>query len=118
MKLLALAWWGAMRGVDLVVLFDEDTPLDLIKVIEPDVLVKGSDYTVDRVVGADLVVANGGRVLLADLIAGQSTTSLLSRANDGQQVSNARRQTPNGDTKGAPISAAAASRVAPTVFRQ
>jgi D-beta-D-heptose 7-phosphate kinase/D-beta-D-heptose 1-phosphate adenosyltransferase len=71
---------GAMRGVDLVVLFDEDTPLELIQALEPDVLVKGSDYTVDRVVGADLVMARGGKVVLVDLVAGQSTTAILARS--------------------------------------
>jgi D-beta-D-heptose 7-phosphate kinase / D-beta-D-heptose 1-phosphate adenosyltransferase len=68
---------GALRGVDLVVFFDEDTPLELIKNLEPDVLIKGSDYTVDRVVGGDIVRARGGSVLLADLVAGQSTTRML-----------------------------------------
>jgi len=71
---------GAMRGVDLVVLFDQDTPLELITALDPDLLIKGSDYTVDRVVGADLVQARGGRVILVDLVEGQSTTSILSRA--------------------------------------
>jgi D-beta-D-heptose 7-phosphate kinase / D-beta-D-heptose 1-phosphate adenosyltransferase len=70
---------GAIRGVDLVVLFDQDTPLELIEFLTPDVLVKGADYTVDRVVGADLVAERGGKVLLVDLVAGQSTTSLLAR---------------------------------------
>jgi D-beta-D-heptose 7-phosphate kinase/D-beta-D-heptose 1-phosphate adenosyltransferase len=69
-----------MRGVDLVVLFDEDTPLELIQALEPDVLVKGSDYTVDRVVGAELVMARGGKVVLVDLVAGQSTTAILARS--------------------------------------
>ena len=72
---------GAMRGVDLVVLFDQDTPLELIQALEPDVLVKGSDYTIDRVVGADLVTARGGRVVLVDLVAGQSTTAILARSH-------------------------------------
>jgi D-beta-D-heptose 7-phosphate kinase/D-beta-D-heptose 1-phosphate adenosyltransferase len=70
---------GAIRGVDAVVLFDQDTPLDLIGQILPDLLIKGSDYTVDTVVGADLVLARGGRVVLADLVAGQSTTRLIDR---------------------------------------
>lgn len=68
---------GAIKGVDAVVLFDEETPLELIKAVQPDVLIKGSDYTVETVVGADIVLARGGRVMLADLIAGQSTTRLI-----------------------------------------
>jgi D-beta-D-heptose 7-phosphate kinase/D-beta-D-heptose 1-phosphate adenosyltransferase len=68
---------GAIKGVDLVVLFDEDTPLALIKKLAPDILIKGSDYTVDKVVGADLVMAAGGSVILAKLVEGQSTTRLL-----------------------------------------
>ncbi|MDR3489676.1 MAG: bifunctional heptose 7-phosphate kinase/heptose 1-phosphate adenyltransferase [Bradyrhizobium sp.] len=69
---------GAMRGVSLVVVFEQDTPLELITVLEPDVLIKGADYTIDNVIGADLVLGKGGRVVLADLVTGQSTTSLLS----------------------------------------
>ena len=68
---------GAIRGVDAVVLFDEATPLELIELIRPDVLIKGADYTVDTVVGADVVLGQGGSVILADLVAGQSTTRLI-----------------------------------------
>jgi len=68
---------GAIRGVDAVVLFDEATPLELIELIRPDVLIKGADYTVETVVGADVVLSRGGRVILADLVAGQSTTRLI-----------------------------------------
>ncbi|EHH67677.1 D-glycero-beta-D-manno-heptose-7-phosphate kinase [Gluconobacter morbifer] len=69
---------GALRQVDLVVLFDEETPLETIRALQPDVLVKGADYTEDQVVGADVVKARGGRVVLAQLVAGQSTTRLVS----------------------------------------
>jgi D-beta-D-heptose 7-phosphate kinase/D-beta-D-heptose 1-phosphate adenosyltransferase len=72
---------ASLSAVDLVTLFDEDTPLELITAIKPDVLVKGADYTVETVVGSDVVLANGGRVVLADLKAGQSTTALIARAN-------------------------------------
>jgi D-beta-D-heptose 7-phosphate kinase / D-beta-D-heptose 1-phosphate adenosyltransferase len=61
------------------VIFAEDTPLALIEAIKPDVLVKGADYTVDKVVGADQVRSYGGRVLLADLTPGQSTTATIKR---------------------------------------
>jgi D-beta-D-heptose 7-phosphate kinase/D-beta-D-heptose 1-phosphate adenosyltransferase len=71
---------GALRGVDLVVAFDEDTPLALIAALEPEVLVKGADYTEAQVVGADIVKARGGRVVLADLVAGESTTAMAKRA--------------------------------------
>jgi len=70
---------GALKGVAAVVLFDEDTPYELIKALQPDVLVKGADYTEDLVVGADIVRARGGTVLLAALTAGQSTTRLISQ---------------------------------------
>lgn len=70
---------GAMAAVDLVVLFDEDTPRELIERLRPDVLVKGADYRADQVVGADFVQGYGGRLVLAELVAGQSTTGLLSR---------------------------------------
>ena len=69
-----------MKSVDAVVIFAEDTPLRLIEVLEPDVLVKGADYTVETVVGAEWVLARGGRVLLADLLPGHSTTATVKRA--------------------------------------
>jgi D-beta-D-heptose 7-phosphate kinase / D-beta-D-heptose 1-phosphate adenosyltransferase len=70
---------AALGTVDAVVLFDEDTPLKLIEAIEPDVLVKGSDYKIEDVVGAEFVIGRGGRVVLADLMPGQSTTSVIAR---------------------------------------
>ena len=70
---------GALRAVDLVVLFDESTPLSLIDAITPDVLVKGADYTEDQVVGGDLVKARGGRVALFPLIEGRSSTKIVER---------------------------------------
>jgi D-beta-D-heptose 7-phosphate kinase/D-beta-D-heptose 1-phosphate adenosyltransferase len=70
---------SSLRAVDAVVVFDEDTPLNLIAALEPDVLVKGADYTVATVVGADLVLARGGKVVLADLVPSQSTTETIRR---------------------------------------
>ena len=70
---------AGLAAVDCVVLFDEDTPLELITALAPDVLVKGADYTVDRIVGADVVQAHGGRVVRVPLVAGFSTTSILER---------------------------------------
>jgi D-beta-D-heptose 7-phosphate kinase/D-beta-D-heptose 1-phosphate adenosyltransferase len=68
---------GAIKGVSAVVLFAEDTPRELIQALQPDVLVKGGDYTRDRVIGADVVEARGGRVVLVDLVTGQSTSRLV-----------------------------------------
>lgn len=70
---------ASIASVDLVVLFDEDTPERLIRAVAPDVLIKGGDYTVATVVGADFVQARGGRVVLIPLAAGHSTTATISR---------------------------------------
>jgi D-beta-D-heptose 7-phosphate kinase/D-beta-D-heptose 1-phosphate adenosyltransferase len=70
---------ASLAPVDLVTLFDEDTPLELIRLLRPDVLVKGADYTLDQVVGGDLVQGWGGRVLLVDLQEGHSTTGTIRR---------------------------------------
>jgi D-beta-D-heptose 7-phosphate kinase / D-beta-D-heptose 1-phosphate adenosyltransferase len=70
---------SALAAVDAVVAFGEDTPLELIRLLVPDVLVKGADYTIDRVVGADIVQAAGGEVALIDLVPGRSTTGLVTR---------------------------------------
>jgi len=68
---------AAVESVDAVISFDEDTPIELIRRLKPDVLVKGGDYTIDDVVGAAEVEAAGGRVVLVDLIDGRSTTRLI-----------------------------------------
>ncbi len=65
--------------VDAVVIFEEDTPLELIKKIMPDVLVKGGDYTVETVVGSKEVIANGGRVIINPLIENFSTTGIIEK---------------------------------------
>jgi D-beta-D-heptose 7-phosphate kinase/D-beta-D-heptose 1-phosphate adenosyltransferase len=70
---------AALETVDAVVLFAEDTPFKLIEALRPDLLVKGADYTIDTVVGADIVASYGGRVLLIDLVPGQSTTGTITR---------------------------------------
>ena len=70
---------AGLGAVDCVVLFDEDTPLELIRTLEPDVLVKGADYPRDHIVGADWVEARGGRVVRVPVVPGFSTTSLLER---------------------------------------
>jgi D-beta-D-heptose 7-phosphate kinase / D-beta-D-heptose 1-phosphate adenosyltransferase len=68
---------SSLKFVDAVVIFAADTPIDLIRALEPDVLVKGADYSIDRIVGAEFVIGRGGKVLLADLVGGQSTTNML-----------------------------------------
>ena len=70
---------ASLSPVDLVILFDEDTPLEAIRALRPDVLVKGSDYTVDQVVGGDLVQGWGGEVVLVTLEEGHSTTGTIRR---------------------------------------
>ncbi|KAF5057697.1 Bifunctional protein HldE [anaerobic digester metagenome] len=70
---------AALACVDHVVVFEEDTPYELIRAVAPDVLVKGGDWSVDRIVGRDLVEARGGRVLSIPLLAGHSTTSIIER---------------------------------------
>ncbi|MBI3699005.1 MAG: D-glycero-beta-D-manno-heptose-7-phosphate kinase [Afipia sp.] len=75
---------AALEAVDLVAIFAEDTPLRLIERIKPSVLVKGGDYTREQVVGHEIVAANGGEVVLVDILPGHSTTSLVKRARDNK----------------------------------
>jgi D-beta-D-heptose 7-phosphate kinase/D-beta-D-heptose 1-phosphate adenosyltransferase len=75
---------AALEAVDLVVIFEEDTPIGLITAIKPNVLVKGGDYTREAVVGHEIVEAHGGKVLLVDVLPGFSTTSLVDRARGGK----------------------------------
>jgi len=73
---------SALSCVDHVVLFDEDTPVDLVEAIRPDVLTKGADYATDEIVGADIVRSYGGRVERIELVAGKSTTGIISRITE------------------------------------
>jgi D-beta-D-heptose 7-phosphate kinase/D-beta-D-heptose 1-phosphate adenosyltransferase len=75
---------AALEAVDLVAIFEEDTPIKLITAIKPSVLVKGGDYTRDSVVGHEIVEAHGGEVMLVDTLQGHSTTSLVNRARGGK----------------------------------
>ncbi len=68
---------AALEMVDAVVEFDDDTPLALVERLQPDVIVKGGDYAPDTIVGADVVRARGGRVVVVPLVPGQSTTSII-----------------------------------------
>lgn len=74
---------AALEVVDAVVLFEEDTPLELIRALTPDVLVKGGDYTVETVVGAKEVLARGGDVVIVPLTPGHSTTRTVTRMRAG-----------------------------------
>ena len=65
--------------VDIVVVFEEDTPLELISTLLPDVLVKGGDYTIETIVGAKGVIANGGKVIINPIVEGFSTTGLIEK---------------------------------------
>lgn len=69
---------AGLSDVDAVLIFEQDTPIEIISQLSPDVLVKGSDYRIDQIVGADLVIAAGGRVLTCDVVPGKSTTAIVS----------------------------------------
>lgn len=71
---------ASMVMVDAVVVFEEDTPLELIKAIMPDVLVKGGDYTIEQIVGAKEVMAAGGKVIINPILEGFSTTAIIGQA--------------------------------------
>jgi rfaE bifunctional protein nucleotidyltransferase chain/domain len=70
---------ASLLMIDVVVIFAEDTPLELIKIVMPDVFVKGGDYTIDQIAGAKEVIENGGRVVLNDIVKGVSTTGLVEK---------------------------------------
>jgi D-beta-D-heptose 7-phosphate kinase/D-beta-D-heptose 1-phosphate adenosyltransferase len=70
---------AALEAVDLVVLFEQDTPLELVRALRPDVIVKGGDYTVDSIVGASEVQGWGGEVVVVPLTPGQSTSSIIEK---------------------------------------
>lgn len=75
---------AALLVTDAVVIFEEDTPLNLITAIMPDVLVKGGDYTVEQIAGAKEVLANGGRVEIVPIVEGFSTTSIIAKMQGGR----------------------------------
>ncbi|MFA4903397.1 MAG: D-glycero-beta-D-manno-heptose 1-phosphate adenylyltransferase [Desulfobaccales bacterium] len=74
---------AALACVDRVVLFDEDTPLALITLLQPDILVKGGDYQLHEIVGREVVEARGGKVLTLPFVAGYSTSALIKRIQSG-----------------------------------
>ena len=73
---------AALEFVDAVVFFDQDTPIDLIKIINPNVITKGGDYNTDQVIGNDIVTQNDGEVVIIPLTQGYSTTSILEKIKD------------------------------------
>jgi D-beta-D-heptose 7-phosphate kinase/D-beta-D-heptose 1-phosphate adenosyltransferase len=77
---------AALEAVDLVVIFGEDTPLDLIRRVHPKVLVKGGDYRREQVVGHEIVECDGGEVILVDLVPGFSTTRIVRRSREPQST--------------------------------
>lgn len=74
---------AALRAVDWVVPFEEDTPLALIEALTPSILVKGGDYRPDDIVGAEWVRSHGGQVVVAELVKGKSTTDIILRLRPG-----------------------------------
>jgi len=76
---------AALRAVDLVVIFEEDTPGELIAALAPDVLVKGADYELDAIVGRKTVEARGGRIVRVPLAPGYSTSNLIARLTHGER---------------------------------
>lgn len=75
---------AAVEFVDLVVVFSEDTPLELVKALKPDVIVKGGDYSEDTIVGASEVKGWGGRVVVVPLTPGQSTTAIIRKLSEAK----------------------------------
>ncbi|MEI7802212.1 MAG: D-glycero-beta-D-manno-heptose 1-phosphate adenylyltransferase [Bacteroidota bacterium] len=78
---------AALNCVVAVILFDEETPLELIKFIQPDVLVKGGDYTIDKIIGSKEVLASGGKVEVVPLLKGFSTTSIAEKIKNSSSTS-------------------------------
>ncbi len=73
---------SALKFVDYVSVFDEDTPFELVSAIMPDIIVKGGDYTPETIVGADIVTQNGGEVVVIPLVEGKSTTNIIRKINE------------------------------------
>ena len=72
---------ASLHFVDRVILFDEETPYNLIQKIKPDILVKGGDYKPEEIVGSDIVKENGGKIITIDIVDGYSTTSIVNKLN-------------------------------------
>ncbi len=73
---------AALQMVDAIIVFEEDTPLELIRIVQPDILVKGGDWKPEQIVGSDLVLARGGQVLSLPFVEGYSTTNIEQKILD------------------------------------
>lgn len=71
-----------LRSVDYVIIYDDDTPIELLKALKPDVLVKGDEYTVDKVVGNEIVTGYGGKIVRVPMSKGKSTTNVVKKINE------------------------------------
>lgn len=74
---------AGLASVDLIVFFDEETPYNLIKLLQPNVLVKGNDYELEKIIGVDILKENGGKVITIPFLVGYSTTSLIKKIIKG-----------------------------------
>ncbi len=74
---------AGLASVDLIVFFDEETPYNLIKLLQPNVLVKGNDYELEKIIGVDILKENGGKVITIPFLVGYSTTSLIKKIIEG-----------------------------------
>ena len=74
---------ASLEVTDAIILFEEDTPLKLIELIKPDIMVKGGDYTTENIVGADFVINNGGQVIIVEIVQGFSTTATIAKILSG-----------------------------------
>ncbi len=72
---------AALSSVDVVIIFEDDTPISLIKAVQPDILVKGGDYKKEQIVGADFVERTGGQVVIIPFLEGHSSTDLINKLN-------------------------------------
>lgn len=70
---------SAMQFIDYIVLFDEDTPYNLINIVKPDILVKGGDYKIEDIVGYDIVTQKGGKIMTIDFVEGHSSTKIINK---------------------------------------
>ena len=77
---------AAFSFVDYVVLFEEDTPLELIKLVQPDILVKGADYKIENIVGYDVVKAKGGEIKTIEFLDGYSTTNIVNKILQNNKI--------------------------------
>lgn len=73
---------SGLKPVDFVVLFEEQTPFNLINSLKPDILVKGGDYTIENIVGSDIVEKNGGKVIVIPFVKGKSTTNIIEKIKE------------------------------------